>query len=601
MNTHALLRRSRIATTLVAIGVTAASTSVACSSAPPSGGEQVALAFSTALSAHDAKAAANLTTDPANAEKTINDVFTALGKDSKHFVDEVEGESGHAKFAITSDWTLALNGQKYDWRYQTTGKAVDSGHGWKLSWDPAVLVPKLVQGASLTLTQVPPPRANVVDRNDKPIMVQQIVTRILMLPGVDTAALAGLLSPIDHSITPASLAAQVAGANGQPVTAITLRPDDMLTVGHVLQGMQGVVLAPEPKLLFADPRLRSGALSGLNDVWGVQWNKAAGWSVNVTPKPGAIPVEVGYGVPKTVNDIHTTLDLDVFAAAKAAVSSTNNESAIVAIKPSTGEILALAQNDAADAVGPVANNGLFPPGSTFKIVTSYAAIKSGAVTPDTVVGCPGVATIKGRTIPNDDNFDLGNVPLHTAFAKSCNTTFAQLAADMKSNDLTSTAQQLGLVVDWAIPGMTTVTGSVPVPSDDAERIEDGIGQGKVTASPFGMALVAASIANGKTPTPSLIKGRLGKPDREVGRLDAKVCDQIRTMMRETITSGTATDLNDIPGLIGKTGTAEYGDGHAHGWFVGIVGDMAFAVLVAGADSNTPAKNLTGKFLRALNH
>ncbi|MCE5289951.1 MAG: penicillin-binding protein [Nocardiaceae bacterium] len=597
MNTHALLRRSRLATTLVAIGVTAASTSVACSSAP-SEGEQVALAFSTALSAHDAKRAASLTTDPAKAEKTITDAFTALGKDSKYFVYEVEADGGNAKFTMTSDWTLTSNGQKFDWRFQTTGKSINTGHGWKLRWDPELLVPRLAQDGAIALTQVPPKPANVTDRNGKPIFVQQTVTRVLILPGADTAALANMLGPIDPSITKTSLDAQLAGSTGQPVTAAMLSEGSMVPLGHVLKGMQRVVLAPEQRLVLADPRLKSSALNGLNDSWAVQWNKAAGWSVNVV-NPNSPSREVGLGLPKAVSNIQTTLDLDVYSAAEAAVASVNNASAIVAIKPSTGEILALAQNDAADAVGTIANNGLFPPGSTFKIVTSYAALDAGSVNPDTILGCPGEATIYGRTIPNDEKFDLGKVPLHTAFAKSCNTTFAQIAGDLKASDLTSTAEKLGLGVDFAIPGMTTVTGSVPVPDDDAERVEDGIGQGKVTASPFGMALVAASVANGMMPTPVLIDGQPGTPDRPAERLNGKVCDQIRTMMRETITGGTATDLNDIAGLIGKTGTAEYGDGHAHGWFVGIVGDMAFAVLVAGADSNTPAKNLTGKFLRAL--
>ena len=71
------------------------------------------------------------------------------------------------------------------------------------------------------------------------------------------------------------------------------------------------------------------------------------------------------------------------------------------------------------------------------------------------------------------------------------------------------------------------------------------------------------------------------------------------MMRETITGGTATALNDIPGLLGKTGTAEFGANNegAHGWFVGISGDLAFAVFVNNAGSSTPAIEAAGRFLR----
>jgi cell division protein FtsI/penicillin-binding protein 2 len=74
---------------------------------------------------------------------------------------------------------------------------------------------------------------------------------------------------------------------------------------------------------------------------------------------------------------------------------------------------------------------------------------------------------------------------------------------------------------------------------------------------------------------------------------------VKAMMRETITGGTATALQDIPGLLGKTGTAEYIDNtHAHGWFVGIDGDLALAVFVSDAGSSGPAVDAAGRFLRA---
>src|SRR5690606_39025466 len=127
----------------------------------------------------------------------------------------------------------------------------------------------------------------------------------------------------------------------------------------------------------------------------------------------------------------------------------------------------------------------YPPGSTFKTVTASAALQAGQVTPDSVVGCPGTENIEGRQTPNDDNLDLGDVPLHTAFARSCTTTIGRLAVDVPPDGLTDAAAQLGLGVDFTAPGMTTVTGSVPVADTAALRVEEGIGQGEVTASPFG--------------------------------------------------------------------------------------------------------------------
>ncbi|WP_269085255.1 penicillin-binding transpeptidase domain-containing protein, partial [Prescottella equi] len=119
-----------------------------------------------------------------------------------------------------------------------------------------------------------------------------------------------------------------------------------------------------------------------------------------------------------------------------------------------------------------------------------------------------------------------------------------------------------------------------------------------TASPFGMALVAASIANGTTPAPTMIVGKPGVADRSVTPTPADVDAALRSMMRETVTDGTARTLADLPNLEGKTGTAEYGEGtRPHGWFVGMDGDLAFAVFVAGADSSGPALEAAGRFLR----
>ncbi len=132
------------------------------------------------------------------------------------------------------------------------------------------------------------------------------------------------------------------------------------------------------------------------------------------------------------------------------------------------------------------------------------------------------------------------------------------------------------------------------------RVEAGIGQGKVTASPFGMALVAATLAHGSVPAPTIVEGAPGVADRTPESLPSAVDEQIQAMMRETITGGTATALQDIPGLLGKTGTAEYiDDQHAHGWFVGIGDDVALAVFVSDAGSSVPAVDAAGRFLRAI--
>jgi cell division protein FtsI/penicillin-binding protein 2 len=164
--------------------------------------------------------------------------------------------------------------------------------------------------------------------------------------------------------------------------------------------------------------------------------------------------------------------------------------------------------------------------------------------------------------------------------------------------LTDTAKDFGIGVDFMVPGLTTVTGRVPNADTAAQRVENGIGQGTVTVSPFGLAVAEASLAHGSTILPSLVEGEKTTADTPSVPLPANVTDALRAMMRGTVTEGTATALSDITDLGGKTGTAEFGDNtHSHGWFAGIAGDIAFATLVVGGDSSGPAVAISGDFLR----
>ncbi len=437
----------------------------------------------------------------------------------------------------------------------------------------------------------------MLDRTGAPLLTQQVATLVNVSPGADVNAVAALLNPVDAGITAESLQTQLNAANGQPVTAVTLRAQDLAPIKDQLSAMPNVTLAPQTRLLTTDKALTSPTLSGLSDLWQRATDDATGWAVSATAANGI--QRVGGQDPKPVADIASTLDIGMSRAAEDALAPVATPAAMVVIQPSTGDLLAVGQNPAADLQGPIALTGLYPPGSTFKTVTVSAALQAGQVTPDSVVACPGTENIEGRQIPNDDNFDLGQVPLHTAFARSCNTTMGRLAVNLPPDALTKAAAQLGLGIDYTAPGMTTVTGKVPVADTAALRVEEGIGQGTVTATPFGMALAAATLARGSVPAPSIVAGQPGKPDHAPDPLPAGIADQVKSMMRETITDGTATALQDIPGLLGKTGTAEYIDNtHAHGWFVGIDGDLALAVFISDAGSSGPAVEAAGRFLRA---
>jgi cell division protein FtsI/penicillin-binding protein 2 len=219
-------------------------------------------------------------------------------------------------------------------------------------------------------------------------------------------------------------------------------------------------------------------------------------------------------------------------------------------------------------------------------------------TPNTLLGCPGEIDIGYRTIPNYNRFDLGTVPLARAFANSCNTTFADLASRMPPSALTDAASQYGIGADYTIEGLTTVTGTVPATVNLAERTEDGFGQGKVLVTPFGMALAAATVAAGTTPTPHLIVGR---PTTETGDhppADPATLDGLRSMMRLVVTNGTAKDIDGTGEVYGKTGEAEF-DGGSHAWFAGYRGDLAFAALIVGGGSSTYAVRMVRQMLQEL--
>lgn len=550
--------------------------------------------FADALTRGDAAAAAALTTDQAAAD-ILGKLYASLGKDVRFEAGEVARQEDAATFTLTATWKFGPE-KATEWTYTTTGRATAAGDDWTVDWNPATVAPGLDEGPLSYSTLAPAPAARVLDRTGADLLTQHIVTLVDVAPGADVNTVAALLNPVAPTITAESLTADLAA--GRPVTAITLREEDLAPIREQLAALPNVTLRPQTRLLATDRALTAPTLSGLSELWQQRTDAAAGWAVSAQTATG--PKRVGGQDAASVGDIASTLDIGMQLAAENALAPLPTPAAIVAIQPSTGSLLAVAQNAPADAQGPIALTGLYPPGSTFKTVTVSAALQAGQVTPDSIVGCPGTENIEGRQIPNDDNFELGDVPLHTAFARSCNTTMGRLAVNLPPDGLTKAAAQLGLGIDFVAPGMTTVTGSVPVADTSALRVEEGIGQGKVTATPFGMALVAATLAHGSVPAPSIVQGEPGVPDRVPEPLPSGVDEQVRAMMRETITGGTATALQDIPDLLGKTGTAEYiDDTHAHGWFVGIRGDLALAVFVSDAGSSTPAVDAAGSLLRAL--
>lgn len=567
---------------------------VGCSSSPDPADRFAA--FADALQRKDAHGAAEQTSDPAAAEAAIKSMFDGMGDAASVKVSAEPDEQNGATLKYQWSW-----GEGDDFGYDTTGTTAKTGDNWLITWAPTLLHRDLRDGLRFQYSTDSDLQTPVLDRTGQPLMTWQTVGVIsLDRAHLDSAApLAALLARFDATTTAESIGAQFASNTDDRVTVMKLREDDLAQVRDQLTRVPGVTVAEQGELLTTDRQLSSPAISGLAQLWHDRITKAAGWSVYLVDGDGAPAQRLTARPPAPTDPMRTTLDLRLQLLAQQAVAQETRPAVVVAISGKTGGILAAAQNAAADPQGAIAFSGLYPPGSTFKTITTAAALEADLATPDTPVACPGRLTIENRTIPNDDDFDLGTVPLASAFSHSCNTSMAALSDKLPADALTKTARAFGIGVDFTIPGLTTVTGRVPGADTAAQRVENGIGQGTVTVSPFGLAVAEASLAHGSTILPNLVDGEKVTADTPSETLPADVTAALRDMMRKTVTEGTASQLSDIPDLGGKTGTAEFGDNtHSHGWFAGIAGDIGFATLVVGGDSSTPAVKISGDFLRS---
>ncbi|GAB1514598.1 penicillin-binding transpeptidase domain-containing protein [Actinophytocola sp. KF-1] len=562
-------------------------------------------AFLAAFAKGDLGAAAEETDSPDSAKDQMAAVRAALEpKSVRTKVEEVNQADGSstANVAYSITWDL---GRGRKWTYESHIELRESQDTWQVHWSPTVIHPKLSQQQAIAVQGEEPDLAPVLDRDGNLVLAPNRVISVLLekekAGNVSSVAgaLATALNGFDRTITQASI---LAGADktpaGQPYQVVALRQSDYDLVKPRIYDLPGVRFTSAPRLLPENKKFAPTLLPGIRKVVEADLTGKAGWRVITTDPAGAEVEELYAKAAEPAKAATSTLSVRTQNAAQAAVDLEKTPAMIVAMQASTGELLAVAQNAAADKEGPVALMGRYPPGSTFKIVTAASALATGKVTGATKVGCPATITVEGREIPNSGKFDKGTVPLSSAFAYSCNTTFAQLATQMGPSELTGMAKNLGLGVDFVMPGATTVTGSVPPASNVVERAEDGFGQGKVVASPFGMALLVSTVATGTMPTPTLLRGATTEADTQVEPVSPQVLAGVRGMMEEMVRI--TPSLRAFPDLRGKTGTAQYGDGtHAHGWFVGYRGDLAFAVLLTGAEKSSKAVVAATRFLSGL--
>jgi hypothetical protein len=572
--------------------------STGCSLFSSSGPGDAFHAFADALQRRDGSAAAASTTDAASATPVITALFDGMGKDATVTVNVVTaGDDDNPTAKLDYSWSF---GPGRTFAYEADATAVKAGDDWRVQWSPKLLHPKLAPGMTFQFSDDKNFLTPVLDRDGQPLLSWQTIGVVNLARAylASADALAAAVRQFDDTTTAASINDQFNATQDDTVTVIKLRDRDLAQVKDQLTQIPGVTVNEQGALLTANPDLSSPAIDGLQGLWQKAIDSTSGWSVNLVDDKGAPTEALATTPPGDTKPIRTTLDNRLQLLAQQAVATEPRPTVLVAISPATGGILAAAQNAAANAQGPIAFTGVYPPGSTFKTITTAAAMQAGLATPETPEACPGRVTIEDRTIPNEDEFDLGTVPLSSAFSHSCNTTMAALADKLPADALPNMAKLFGIGVDYVIPGLTTVTGRVPNADTPAQRVENGIGQGTVTVSPFGLAVAEASLGHGSTIAPTLVVDEKTTTDTPSEQIPPAVVDSLRAMMRLTVTEGTATELRDIDGLGGKTGTAEFGDNtHSHGWFAGIVGDIAVATLVVGGDTSEPAVKVSGEFLR----
>ncbi len=568
----------------------------------PNGPEPIAEKFFAALAKGDTGAAADLSDKPADARATLNQAWAGLQAvrlDAQILGSKYAEDTGSVTYRYT--WHLPKN---RTWTYDGQLNMVRDEGNWEIRWSSTDLHPRLGEHQTFALRADAPQRASVNERGGSDVLVPGYLYHYALDAKAAGGALmptaratVDALRPFDNTLDPQVLAEQ-ASSSADPLSLITLRQSDHDKVAGAIAKLPGVVITPQAEMLPTDESFAPAIVNQVKNSVIDQLDGQAGWRV-VTVNQNGVDIDVLNEVPGSpAPSITISLDRAVQNAAQNAVNTTGKKAMIVAIKPSTGEILAVAQNAAADSEGPIATTGLYPPGSTFKIITAGAAIERDMATPNTLLGCPGTIDIGHRTIPNYGGFDLGTVPMSRAFANSCNTTFAQLASQMPPRGLTQAAEQYGIGPDYKIDGISTVSGSVPPTVNLTERTEDGFGQGKVLVSPFGMALAAATVAAGKTPVPQLIEGRQTVITGDSSPITPKMLDGLRPMMRLVVTNGTAKDLNGSGDVSGKTGEAEF-NGGSHAWFAGYRGDMAFAALIVGGGSSEYAVRMLKGMLAQL--
>lgn len=572
-----------------------------------------------ALSAGDVKGVDFLDDDGAAARE-----YAALTEDlGKAEVSagrvSTEGDSATAELGWT--WKVGPQTWAYDTEVKLTEGETGDGRGWLVRWEPTIVESSLKPGEKLALTTIKPERGDILGAGDKPIVTPRPVLRVgidktTLEPGQVNSSATALARLVDidardfvKQVTAAGPKAFVQGivfrrseAPAQVLGSISAIPgaraiSDRLPLAPT-KDFAGAILGtvgPATAELVKDSegRIRAGddvGLSGLQKRYDEQLFGTRGANVvAVDDKGERRSLFTADAVPGT--PLRTTLDLGAQETAQRVLADVGPASALVAIRPSTGDLVAVASGPGSKGYN-TATFGRYAPGSTFKIVSALALLRSGTATTSDV-SCTPTTVVDGKRFKNYDDYPssgLGRIRFEVAFANSCNTAFINERERLEPATLAQAAAALGLGVDHDT-GFPAFFGQVEPAESETQAAADMIGQGSVLASPMAMAAVVGSVIKGSAVLPRLlpeVEVTQTQPERPLTAQEAR---NLRLLMRGVVERGSGTILQGLPGgeVIAKTGTAEFGDQPplpTHAWMVAGRGDLAVAVFVERGESGS---------------
>ena len=321
------------------------------------------------------------------------------------------------------------------------------------------------------------------------------------------------------------------------------------------------------------------------------------------------------GAPQRGDDVQLTIS-ERLSRYISECFPTGKRGAVVVMNYKTGEILSMVSmpqfdpmhmdealaDEAAGALINRATQGLYPPGSTFKIVTLASALENLPDLDDFSLDCTGYYAVGNYSVTEKEAH--GPQTLSQAFSNSCNTTFAALSQDLGYEMLGGTAQRMGFNFNFLFDDLIVYNSSYPIDHLSAEDLAwSAIGQGRVLATPMHMALIVSAIANdGMMLEPRLLKTittpqgtsrPLPRADEPVRMVSTAVANRLEQEMIRVVRSGTGrrAALGDGYVVAGKTGSAEASDDKSiasHAWFVGYITNenapYAISVLVENGGS-----------------